>query len=232
MRPRMTMRWWGSSASLTLMMALLGCGGSPTPQPSKSQPSKSVGALGDGTSPSSSSLASAPARAGERFAVPPGFPDTEEHQLAPDRAPTPYTAAEIRANCRKGRINKWRMVTDQGEFVSVQRFVAVDEKGARIQSLTLNANGSPTGKSKNTSGTWIEFQGHASYPAAMTEIRSEWTQVPMGEFECWVYIVEEKGTTTTYWFAKTMPGPPVRIDITKGKKRLLEMEQIELVTGK
>lgn len=222
MRPQMTMRWMGSRASLALLIALLGCGGSPTPQPSES----------DGTLPSSTSSASAPTGEGERFPVPPGFPYTPAHQLAPDHAPTPYTAAEIRANCRRGRINKWRMVTEAGEFVSVQRFVAVDEKGARLQSLMVNAYGSPAGETEDVSGTWTEFQGHASFPAAMTQIRSERMIVPMGEFDCWVYVVEEDGTTTTYWFAKTLPGPPVKIDIVKGNKRLLDMQMIELIAGK
>ena len=204
--------------SLSIAFALVvGCSG---PEPARDE-----AAVTPVSSPSAAAGEVAP------FPVPAGFPDAPEHHLAPDRAPTPYTAAEIRGACGKGRTTKWRMVTPKGEFISVHRFISADAKGARWQSLLVRADGVQQ-DSKELTGTWDELQSHASYPAADTRITAGRTDVPAGEYDCWIYEVEEKGSVTTYWFAKDLPGPPIRIEILQGPRRVLDMQLVEVLRAR
>jgi hypothetical protein len=163
--------------------------------------------------------------------LPPGFPNLADRLLEPDHAPTPYTAAEIRAACPKGRVSTWRMVTDKGTFFSVQRFVDVDARGARLQSLLTREDGIQSGSTEASSGTWEKLQSHASFPADSTRILAERIRVPAGEYDCWVYEVAEEKTLTTYWFPRALPGPPVRVVIREGEKQILSMELVEVRLG-
>lgn len=201
---------------VVLVLGAFGCGGG---APDRAEPERPIPA------------APAPAGAGaqsDAVSLPPGFPDPMPRTIAPDRAPTPYTAAEIRAACREGRTNTWRMVTEKGVFISVQRFVEVDAKGARIQSLLTTEDGVQSGSTDATSGTWEDFQSHASFPAGATTIRAERIRVPAGEYDCWVYAVTEKDTLTTYWFARGVAGPPVKVVIRRGDRTILSMELVEM----
>jgi len=213
----------GVALALALTLGTLGCAGgegekSPEPEPplpARPAPAGAPAAPAANATPGSPNL-------------PPGFPDPVPRTLAPDRAPTPYTAAEIRAACREGRSNTWRMVTDKGVFISVQRFVEVDAKGARIQSLLTTEDGVQSGSTESTVGTWEDFQSHASFPADSTMISAERIRVPAGDYDCWVYAVTEKDTLTTYWFAGNIPGPPIRVEILRADRPILTMELVEM----
>jgi len=148
--------------------------------------------------------------------------------MSPDHAPTPYTAAEIRNACREGRTDTWRMVTQKGVFLSVRRVVGVDATGARLQSLLTTQDGVQSGSTESMNLTWEEFQSHSSFPADSTRIRAERIRVPAGDYDCWVYEVAEKDSLTTYWFARMLAGPPVRVEVRQGGKQTLEMELVEL----
>jgi hypothetical protein len=169
---------------------------------------------------------------GEDGSLPEGFPDSPDRYIGEGNAPTPYTAAEIRAHSGEGRINKWRMVSSKGEFISVQRFLGADARGAKIQSFLTRADGVQSGSGEDMSGTWEEFQSHASYPAEQTVITSDRVNVPAGEFDCWLYRVrEEPDTVLRFWFAKDLPGPPVRVEIERSGAVDLDMQLVEYVAG-
>ena len=55
----------------------------------------------------------------------------DPHVLAPGRAPTPFTADEVRGGCPAGRTIRLRVdVVGETSFHRVSRFVECDEAGA------------------------------------------------------------------------------------------------------
>ena len=124
---------------------------------------------------------------------------SDPRRLHPDHAPTPFTAAEIRAGCPTGRTVTARTeAMGEPDRVDITVFVETDDEGALLES-----NG------RRHRVTWRELQNHASFPAAITTVREEVIQIPLGEMECLSYRVVSNDTESTFWFAKDRPGMPV-----------------------
>lgn len=124
---------------------------------------------------------------------------TDPHVLHLDHAPTPFTAAEIRAGCPTGRTVTARTeAMGEPDRVDLTVFVETDQEGAVLES-----NG------RRHRVTWRELQGHASFPAAATSISEEVARTPLGEMECLCYRVVSSNAASTFWFAKERPGMPI-----------------------
>ena len=95
----------------------------------------------------------------------------DPHLLAPGRAPTPFTADEIRRGCPQGRTIRL-LVEEEGEqpFFRTNRFVQCDDEGATIEYTRSTIGGEPFGAVVADRTTWLELQAHASFPAHQTEI--------------------------------------------------------------
>ena len=107
------------------------------------------------------------------------------------RAPTPFTAAAIRAGARSGRRSRDRRVAPDG---------------------------SPSGEPEIDRVTWLDLQGHASFPADDTTIESERIETPLGDLDCLRYTVRDGESEKVLWFAQDLPGMPVRfLTRTDGK---------------
>ncbi|WP_405218810.1 hypothetical protein [Agrococcus sp. Ld7] len=100
-------------------------------------------------------------------------PLNDAHLLGPDRAPTPFTADEIRAGCRDGH----RLLVredDSGETsFHVARFDDGDAEGCTSTSVATDSAGNPTGAPQRARTTWRELQAHAAFPADATSIARE-----------------------------------------------------------
>ncbi len=149
----------------------------------------------------------------------PGLPP-EANRMAPDRAPTPFSAALIAAACRPGREDVY--LIEEGDAPPVHhatRFVGGDDRHAEVESVELADDGTPVGDPAAGRAAWTDLQAHASYPAHLTTITSETVTVPAGEFDCWRYRVVDGDAATTCWFARDLPGPPVRkVDTVDGHR--------------
>lgn len=71
----------------------------------------------------------------------------DPHILAPGRAPTPFTADQIRDASKPGKAIR-RLVEAEGEtpFHLVSRYVECDETGATMERSQLSLDGSPLGE--------------------------------------------------------------------------------------
>jgi hypothetical protein len=58
--------------------------------------------------------------------------------------------------------------------------------------------------------TWRELQAHASFPADHTTIVAETIETGIGPLDCLRYTVREGTTEEVFWFAKDLPGMPIR----------------------
>lgn len=131
--------------------------------------------------------------------------------LGPGLAPTPFTAAEIRAGCPAGRtIDLLVESPDAAPYVRYNRFISCDETGATIE----RGRRSGDAEIESTRGwaSWAELQAHAAFPAAATTIVPETIAIPVGTVDCLRYTVRDGGSTTVFWFAPAFPGMPVRVD--------------------
>lgn len=133
------------------------------------------------------------------------------HVLAPGQAPTPFTAAEIRDRCAVGKTIRIRVEPDgEAPYQRVTRYVECDDSGATLERSALALDGSPLGEPDLDRVTWLDLQGHASFPAADTEIEPDRIETPLGDLECLRYTVREGAAEKVFWFAKDLPGMPVR----------------------
>ena len=148
----------------------------------------------------------------------------DPHRLHPDHHPTPFTAEEIRAGSPLGRTVRPR-VEEKGEPATtcVQQYVAVDEDSGTRLVFTLAADGTRTDVRRSRS-TWLELQGHASMPMATTTIDEVTIETPMGPLGCLRYTAVDGDGVETFWFARAIPGMPVRTE------RRVRGEVVERVT--
>ena len=141
----------------------------------------------------------------------------DPHRMGPDTAPTPFTADEIRAACPSGRVGVLR-VTEADGAVShrLYRFLEADTDAVRFGGGPCAASGEPLGPLRDRVCTWVELQRHASYPATATRIDEDTVDVPAGHLECLRYTVEDGQEVSTLWFARSIPGPPIKVVDTVG----------------
>ena len=82
--------------------------------------------------------------------------------------------------------------------------------------------------------TWAELEKHASFPKSQVKKREESITVPAGKFDCVVYEVKDpkSSETSTFFFAKTLPGAPVMVvTTTKSGETVTTRTLLEHKTG-
>lgn len=139
--------------------------------------------------------------------------DDDPLRLSPDHLPTPFTAAEIRTACPAGRMLRYRIArAGQDAIVRVTRYVSSDDDGAVRESWHESVDGRRLTSPERDRSSWPELQRHASFPAATTTRAEEEIETPAGRFVCLRYTrIDEQGTWR-FWFARDLPGQPVRFE--------------------
>ena len=156
----------------------------------------------------------------------------DPHRLRADHLPTPFTAEEIRIGCPPGRTVRSLVVRPGAEpYVSVTRFVSGDADGAEQESWRETPDGTHLTEPERRRSTWLEFQEHASMPAAATRIDSEDIDIPAGRFACLRYTRTDGETVDTFWFARSAPGMPLKFEQRVGGSLVLSSTAIENITG-
>ncbi len=159
------------------------------------------------------------------------LPD-ETHRLQPDHAPTPFSAEEIRAGCQPQRTIRLRVEPADAEpFIRVNRFLEADAEGALQEARRFSLSGTPLEPASVQRVTWIGFQEHASFPEEATTIETGTVDLPGGSYPCWHYLVREGDTERSFWFAKSLPGMPVRMEEREGGALTFRMLMLENIPG-
>lgn len=151
----------------------------------------------------------------------------DAHVLEPGHAPTPFSAAEIRDGSPVGLTAMLR-IEEAGEspWTQVTRFVSWDAEGADRQAYRVMADGTSTQPTTSRS-TWVQLQGHASYPIDAVRIEEVDLDSSMGRLDCLRYTVVDGDETVTHWFARSMPGMPVQTVVTNGGR---EIERVTMLS--
>ena len=152
----------------------------------------------------------------------------DPHVLEPGHHPTPFTAAEIRAGCPAGRrIEQLVEVAGEPPLTRILQWLDVDEEGGAGLVYTIDANGRRS-ETQHWRSDWLELQGHASMPIETTTIEEVVLDSPMGPLECLSYTRRDGDATDVFWFARAMPGMPVRTERVEGGR---VVERVTVLTS-
>jgi hypothetical protein len=156
----------------------------------------------------------------------------DPHRLRPDHLPTPFTADEIRRGCQPGRTLR-SLVVEAGNdpVIRVVRFVSADDDGAEQESWMESPDGARLGEPTRRRSRWLDFQGHASFPSATTDVVEEAIDIPAGRFDCLRYTNREGEDVRTFWFARSAAGMPLRFEERTGDTVTYSSTAIENVPG-
>jgi hypothetical protein len=104
-------------------------------------------------------------------------------------------------------------------------FAPIDEDTVTITTTKLDAAGHQVGEPSKDSAKWAELHEHGHFPRAATTISSESVTVPTGTFDAMKYVVSKKDSDVvqTIWFARTLPGPPVKLEVVKAGKLVMTL---------
>lgn len=147
-------------------------------------------------------------------------------------APTPFTAAQIRAACPDGRLSIFRLEAQGAPPMrQVFRFLESDAAGTVLEVEVRDAEGTVLSPARRMpKQPWTALQAHASYPLEQTVITEETIEVEAGAYECFLYTVTRPGDgparVDRYWFAKALPGPPVLMRSHVGDEVVSTMELV------
>jgi len=142
--------------------------------------------------------------------------------------PRPFAADQIRDAWGAGFVLDLEFESAEG--ISRQRWtvVASDEDGAEIEYAVLDSSGKVVGEPTVKRREWIELRDHASFRTKHARRESVRRATPLGEWEGWLYTVEDPGagTVTEFFFATELPGAPVEVLTHKDGRLVSVMRQI------
>jgi len=147
-----------------------------------------------------------------------------------DVAPQLFTVEQLREACFVGRVIEYRMAAE-GKPTTIEHweFVAADDQEATIHSITRDEAGKVL-EDTTAKASWDELYKHGQFPAAATSIEDG---VPLtvaaGEFQTRLYTVTDGDTVRRFWFATTLPGPPVQFTTERGGT---EVQRAEMLRAK
>ncbi|MEM7167292.1 MAG: hypothetical protein AAF581_17660 [Planctomycetota bacterium] len=142
----------------------------------------------------------------------------DSNRMSPEMAPTPYSAAELRAGCPDGRVVRLQGTAPGSKTPTTDfHFTDGDAEGVTV-------SGERT--------TWEELQSHASFPEESVTITTDSRMIPDGEYECWLYTVrttdgDDNRIERRMWFARALPGPPIDMEIDINDQPFFSMTMIQ-----
>ena len=100
--------------------------------------------------------------------------------------------------------------TDEPPQLQVSEYLTVDELGASFR--TLQGLPEELKITRQVINTWGEIAAFSSYPLEGTTIEKTTVEVPAGTFDAILYTTHTGAGQPVIqaWFAKDMPGPPVK----------------------
>jgi hypothetical protein len=163
----------------------------------------------------------------------PAPPPTGPAPALAEPAPTPFTAQQIRDASRPGRT--WIWYVEVPGKPTVRRRVTitkVEPERAEMETAALDETGKEIEKTPAKSVTWEELRKHAEFPRDEVTMREEVIEAPAGVYSCVVYVVKSgDDETTTYYFAKDLPGAPVYFFTDKGGQRTMTSTLLDYRPG-
>jgi hypothetical protein len=148
----------------------------------------------------------------------------------PELLPAPFDAVALQAGLPVGATFDYAL-TLAGLTPSQERWevVAATDAGVTIRTTALDAGGAPIGPGSEEPHTWTELESHARFPAAFTVVQESELRSPLGALPVRIYVVEPPGDEAKadiYYFAPSMPGPPVKLETEANGEIVFTMEMV------
>lgn len=141
----------------------------------------------------------------------------------------PFTAEQIRDEWAQGLMLV--MATRSADGMTLERWsvVVADDDGADIEVVPIDTEGNATGEPRVGRSSWVELRDHANFPADVATREDVVRETPLGELDGWLYRVPDPaaGTVSELFFARSLPGAPVEMRITRDGEPFMELAQIE-----
>jgi hypothetical protein len=201
----------------TLLILATACGSSPPPASATTAPAAQTPAGPETPAESDSPAAPVPA---------------ESEPEAAATLPTPYTGEQIRDATAPGRRYRFRTVAGDHTSIVTMEFVEVTPEAAVVESSVFDGDGNRVAPAQTARSTWEELRLHATFPAAVTTTEDATVTVPAGTFETTLYTVRAGDQVERFWFARELPGPPVKMEQqTAAGDLVFTMELLEHAPG-
>jgi hypothetical protein len=142
--------------------------------------------------------------------------------------PPPFTAAELRAGLPVGTEIVFKLEA-AGQETQLQHwtFTAADDSGCTIAAKLLREDGSLISDEGEGTSSWAELESHAHFPAARSTRTESTVTVAAGTFDSWLFEVQPAAPdqpVKRLQFARTLPGPPVLMEVIAGGEVVMRME--------
>lgn len=156
-------------------------------------------------------------------------PSQQQASKSPARefATTPYTAEQIRDSNPPGTVVTYKIFTPGSpDLLSVFEFGDSNEDSVMLAARITGLDGKQVQDTSATRVPWHELRDHARFPASACSKSEARISTPAGEFDCWLYTVDdaEHGTVNRFWFAKQRAGSPVVMTVMNSGTEVYRME--------
>ncbi len=143
--------------------------------------------------------------------------------------PTPFTAEQIRDEWIVGFEVLMKRNGPEGEFLERWRVLDTDAQTVSIEGAVVDALGQPIDEPQVGRSGWDELRDHAAFPVDRGTRAREIRQTALGELEGWLYIVSDPDGEGAmhYFFADSLPGAPVQVQVVSGGQVETVFEQLE-----
>ena len=151
------------------------------------------------------------------------------------RAVRPYTAEALRRGCPVGRMILTRLTTADVVYIRTE-FLSSTSEGYRKRSQMFDDEMEPLLDASERDGTWQGDADDVAYLPETITVSEETLPTALGALLCWHYvIVDDRGWREDVWYAKDLPGPPVRLEshLPRGTRlRLVEIVENTMPDGR
>jgi hypothetical protein len=178
------------------------------------------------------------ALAGLGCATAPVAPAAGARPAAPavELAPAPFTAAQIRDASLPGRHFELRTESaGRPATVLSTTFKEVTETDALIETTVFDDVGKAITGPSAARAAWADLVHHGEFPKAALVVTEAPLDTVLGPLDCFVYTVTkgagDAAVVSHFYFAKTLPGPPIHFFTDKGGQRVSTTTLIKYQPG-
>lgn len=148
-------------------------------------------------------------------------------------APRMFDADQLRDGLPAGTAIRFRFEVE-GAPVVIERwaFVSSTSTVTTIETERFAEDGTALGPKERGTSAWAELAEHGHFPADKTTYEEVELEATIGKKKCRLYKVQGKdaqgeATSSSFYFAWDLPGPPIRFETWKNGKRIFLGEMLE-----
>ena len=153
----------------------------------------------------------------------------------PTTLPTPFTVEELQGAMAVGlQLTHAIIKAGAPPLHQIWTVTGANPIGLTMRTELEDLAGAPVSDPYTAEHSWEELRLHAAFPAsATTLVLDQQVTVPAGTFQVRRYVMvdPENGSTNTFDFDMSSPGPPVHMTVEVGGATVFEMALVSRAGG-